>query len=118
MRKMKTPLKIKKRRYSNIYGTAKKPRLSVFRSRKHIYAQLINDEESHTLTSFNSLNLKNDDSLKKQSKLFISYKVGINIAKNGKNNKISKVVFDRNDYLYHGRIKKLAEGAREEGLIF
>jgi len=98
-----------------IEGTAKKPRLSVFRSNKHIYAQLIDDEKMKTLLGANDLEVKDR---KKIRKIDLAKKVGELIAKKSLEKKIKKVVFDRAGYKYHGRVKAVAEGAREKGLEF
>jgi len=100
---------------AKIKGTAVRPRLSVFRSSQHIYGQLINDETGKTLVSFNNLKLKEKKNLKKS---VIAKQVGMNLAKQALAKKIKKAVFDRGGYKYHGRIKALAEGAREGGLEF
>ena len=104
-----------KRIRSRVFGTKERPRLCVFRSNKHIYAQLIDDEKGHTLVSTSDLELKNVKKLKKREKAF---EVGKLIAEKAKKKNIKKVVFDRGGYKYHGRVKALAEGAREGGLIF
>ena len=98
---------------SGIAGTAKIPRLSVFRSSGHIYAQLINDSTGKTLAAASSLELK-----KTGKKSAAAAEVGKLIAEKAKASKIEKVVFDRGGYAYHGRVKALAEGAREAGLKF
>ena len=97
-----------------ISGTAARPRLVVYRSNKSIYAQLVDDVSGVTLASSSSLALAKDKSLNKDS----ATEVGREIAKLAKEQKIEKVVFDRNGYIYHGRIKALADGAREGGLEF
>jgi large subunit ribosomal protein L18 len=99
-----------------IRGTAERPRLAVFRSNKEIYAQLIDDLNGHTLASASS----KDKALasKKGSKSDIAKEVGMALASMASSKKISGVVFDRGGYLYHGRVKALAEGAREGGLQF
>ena len=97
-----------------ISGTVAKPRLSVFRSNTGIYAQLIDDLTGKTLASASSKELKSE----KGTKTDISKKVGIAIAEKAKAAGIADVVFDRGGFLYHGRIKALAEGAREGGLKF
>ncbi len=99
-----------------ISGTAQKPRLSVYRSNKEIYAQLIDDENGNTLASFSSRN----KGLKKgnEGKIEDSKKVGVELAAKAKSLGIEKCVFDRSGYLYHGRVKALSEGAREGGLQF
>ena len=96
----------RKRIRAKISGTSKVPRLSVFKSNKHIFAQLINDEKGKTLASANDIKFKN------------SFEVGKLIAQKAKDLKIEKAVFDRGGYKYHGKIKALAEGAREGGLKF
>jgi large subunit ribosomal protein L18 len=96
-----------------ISGSVSKPRLSVFRSNTGIYVQLIDDLAGVTLASASSKELK-----EKVTKTELSKKVGIAIAEKAKAAGISEVVFDRGGFLYHGRIKALAEGAREGGLKF
>ena len=98
---------------AKIFGTEKRPRLAVFRSLKHIYAQLIDDEKGITLASASSLEVK-----EKFSKSKKAYLVGQLIAEKAKKLGIKKVVFDRGGFQYHGRVKQLAEGARAGGLIF
>jgi len=95
-----------------IDGTADRPRLSVFRSNAAIYAQLINDDKGEVLTSFSSLKMK------KAKGIEAAKQVGLEIAKLAKGKKITSCVYDRGGYLYHGRVKALAEGAREGGLHF
>lgn len=95
----------KKRVRAKIFGTADIPRVSVFKSNKYVYAQVINDEKGVTLTS-----AKGDKNK--------AEKVGEELAKNAIAKKIKKIVFDRNGFSYHGRIKSLAEGARKGGLNF
>lgn len=97
---------------TKVSGTAEKPRLSVFRSNVAIYAQLINDEKGVVVVAASSLKSKKGKSID------ASKNVGIELAKLAKEKKISKCVFDRSGYLYHGRVKALAEGAREGGLQF
>lgn len=104
-----------KRVRAKIFGTAKVPRLCVFRSAKHIYAQLIDDERGRTLVSASDLELKTK---KRRTKTEKAKEVGKLIAKKAVDKKIVKVVFDRGGYKYHGRVKDLAEGAREGGLKF
>jgi len=110
-----------KRIRSKILGTLKMPRLCVFRSEKHIYAQLINDEKGKTLASSSDFNLKNKKILTKEKttgKTSVAFEVGKLIAEKAIALKIEKVVFDRGGYKYHGNVKALAEGAREGGLKF
>lgn len=97
----------KKRVKAKLSGTTKRPRISVFRSNKSIYAQLIDDVSGKTLIS--ASNLKNKKSPKE---------VGIDLAKKAKEAKITDAVFDKSGYKYHGQVKDLAEGAREGGLKF
>ncbi len=108
--------KIKRRVRGKISGTAECPRLSVFRSNKQIYAQLIDDVAGKTLVAANS----RIDAIEKaeSNKVDKSFKVGQELAAKATAAGITKVVFDRNGYLYHGRVKSLADGAREGGLIF
>ena len=97
----------------NLSGTKELPRLNVFRSNTNIYAQIIDDGSGKTLVSTSSLELKLD-----KNNIETAKKVGESIAKKAKDAKITEVVFDRSGYLYHGRIKALAESAREAGLKF
>lgn len=108
----------KKRIRKKIRGSSLRPRLSVFRSASHIYAQVINDDERTTLFSVSSLSseLKNED--EKGNKSEVAKKVGKLVARKCLENDIKKVVFDRNGFVYHGRIKALADAAREAGLEF
>ena len=96
-----------------VSGTAQKPRMTVFRSNTQIYAQLIDDVNGVTLASASSLGLK-----EKATKIEQAAKVGALIAKVAQEAGITEVVFDRNGYLYHGRVKQLADAAREAGLKF
>ncbi|MCR5422093.1 MAG: 50S ribosomal protein L18 [Bacilli bacterium] len=100
----------------NIAGTASLPRLNVYRSNKHIYAQIIDDEKGVTLVSASS----NDKELKlaNGSNVEAAKQVGALVAKRALEQSITAVVFDRGGYLYHGRVQALAEGAREAGLKF
>lgn len=111
-RKKRLRRSVKKR----IKGTSERPRLVVFRSNKEIYGQIIDDYNAHTLVASSSL----DEAVKQASgtKKEIAQKVGELLGQKAKEANISKVVFDRNVYLYHGRVKALAEGAREAGLEF
>jgi large subunit ribosomal protein L18 len=109
--------RIKKRIRKKITGTKEKPRLSVFRSNKHIYTQFINDNEGRTILSVSSLNKEIADK-KNITKTEQAKLVGKLTAEKSKAAKISSVVFDRNGYLYHGRVKALADAAREGGLKF
>jgi len=101
-----------KRVRARIHGTAEIPRLSVMRSAKHIYAQLIDDSASHTLVSLSDKDIKADNPTK------VASEVGKQLAIKAKEAGITKVVFDRGAYRYHGRVAALAEAARENGLDF
>ena len=104
-------------------GTKARPRLSVFRSARHIYAQLIDDESGKVLVSVSDLKLKkgNPPSRKAsegQGKVKSAVEIGRLIAKEAMGKKIERVVFDRGGFIFHGRVKAVAEGAREGGLKF
>jgi large subunit ribosomal protein L18 len=105
----------KKRGREKRLGTKERPRLSVFRSRKHIYCQLIDDKEHKTLLSASDLELKEDKKMKKTERAFL---VGQLIAKKAKEKGVKKIVFDKSGYKYHGVVLQLAKGAREGGLVF
>jgi large subunit ribosomal protein L18 len=105
---IKKKLRIRKK----ILGTAERPRLSVFRSSKHFYVQLIDDASGTTLASASTY--KAESGVNKET----AGKVGKEIAEKALKQNIKNVVFDRNGYLYHGRVKALAEAAREAGLQF
>ncbi|MFN8337634.1 MAG: 50S ribosomal protein L18 [Saprospiraceae bacterium] len=105
--------RVKYRIRKKVNGTDQKPRLSVFRSNKEIYCQLIDDLNGVTLASASSKGIKIDG-----NKSNVAGEVGKILASKAKAAGISKVVFDRGGYLYHGRVKSLADGAREGGLIF
>ena len=110
-----------KRRFrirTKISGTADRPRLSIFRSAGHIYAQVVDDARGHTLAAASTRSRDLQGTLDKDSKTDAAKKVGALIAKICLERKIAKVVFDRNGYLYHGRIKALADAARQAGLEF
>lgn len=111
----KSRLKRHKRVRVKISGTPERPRLNVFRSSKHIYAQIIDDVNGVTVASASSL-MKGFDA--KGSNTEGARKVGELIAKAATEKGITDVVFDRGGYIYHGRVKELAEGARENGLKF
>lgn len=97
-----------------MHGTKDRPRLFVFRSNQHIYAQLVNDDSEKILASVSDKDLK----AKKGNKSELSKQVGMLIAEKAKESKIEKVIFDRGGNLFHGRVKSLADGAREGGLQF
>jgi large subunit ribosomal protein L18 len=103
---------------SRIQGTLERPRLNVFRSVKHIYVQAIADSEQKTVASASTLSPELRGKLKSSGNVNAAKEVGELIAQKCLEKGIQKVVFDRNGYLYHGRIKALAEAARSKGLIF
>jgi large subunit ribosomal protein L18 len=96
-----------------INGSAERPRLSVYRSNTNMYVQIINDEENVTILSANAKDLKSKGTKKELAK-----ELGVLIAKKAKDKKITKLVFDRGAFRYHGRVRALAEGVREGGLEF
>lgn len=106
-------MKIIKKRKQKVYGTAQKPRLSVFRSNREISAQVINDIKGETLTTATSLGKKIQATKSEKASL-----VGKQIGKQALGLGIKEVVFDRKCYIYHGRVKALAEAARKSGLKF
>lgn len=108
----------RKRIRRSLVGTTERPRLSVFRSIKHIYAQIIDDAGGHTLASASSLDVTGNKKKTKDKKIQVSEKVGSEVATRAKQQGIKKVVFDRGGYKYHGRVKVLADAAREGGLEF
>lgn len=111
VKRLKSRLRIRKK----VSGTAKTPRLAVFKSNKFISAQLIDDEKGTTLASYSS---KLIDKKNISKSVEVSKKVGLTLGQKALNQNIESVVFDRSGYRFHGRIKSLAEGARESGLKF
>lgn len=114
--KQKRRLKIKKRIRKNIFGTPEMPRMSVYRSNKHISVQIIDDVNSQTLVAASSKDKELAEA--KGNKSEIATIVGDRIAKLAVEKGINTIVFDRNGFLYHGRVKALADGARKGGLKF
>lgn len=116
--KKKARLKRKQRIRKKLAGTAERPRLSVFRSARHIYAQIIDDENGKTLVSASS----NEKAVKGQprfeSKVAAANHIGKLVGERAVEKGIRKVVFDRGGFLYHGRVKAISDGAREAGLKF
>jgi large subunit ribosomal protein L18 len=106
-------IRIKAHIRHKVSGTAQKPRLTVFRSNTQIYAQVIDDVQGATLASASSLGIKD-----KMTKTEQAAKVGALVAKAAQEAGVTEVIFDRNGYLYHGRVKQLADAAREAGLKF
>lgn len=116
--KNKDRLKRHKRVRSKVKGTAETPRLCVYRSTTHIYAQIIDDVKGNTLVTASTLDKEIKGTLEGKDKKAQAYAVGELIAKKAKAKKITAVVFDRGGYLYTGRVENLAEGARKGGLTF
>ncbi|KAB2892038.1 MAG: 50S ribosomal protein L18 [Desulfobulbaceae bacterium] len=120
----KTSLKIvaREKRISRIRkkiaGTSERPRLRVFKSNKHIYAQIINDSTGSTLVAMSTIDKDYSPGEDDKSKSAAARRVGLLLAERARSAGIEKVVFDRGGYIYHGRVKSLSEGAREGGLIF
>jgi large subunit ribosomal protein L18 len=111
-------LKRKKRIRKKVFGSQEKPRLCVFRSTRYIYAQVIDDTAGHTLASASSMEKDAKGHLEKGNKAAVAKYIGKIIAERSMEKGIKKVVFDRNGFLYHGRVKAVSDGAREAGLKF
>ena len=103
---------------NELRGTKEMPRLNVYRSTTHIYAQLIDDQKGNTLCSASSLDKELASKLEGKTKTEVAFEVGKLLGARAKKLKIKKVVFDRGGYIYTGRVQRLAEGAREAGLEF
>ncbi len=101
-----------------VSGTAERPRLNVFRSSKHIYAQVIDDQAGHTLVAASTVDAELKDEVKGKTKTEAAVLVGRLVAKRALEAGVKEVVFDRGGYQYHGRVKSLAEAARDAGLQF
>lgn len=101
-----------------VFGTPERPRLVVYRSLKHIYAQIVNDFDGHTLVSASTLEPEMRSKLEQTGNREAAHQVGLLLGARAKEAGIEKVVFDRGGNLYHGRVAALAEGARESGLQF
>jgi len=110
--------KVRRRIRSRVQGTAERPRLSIFKSLKHLYAQVIDDKHGVTLVSASSLDAGFTAEQKGGGNVAAAKKVGELVARRAKEKGVTRVVFDRGGYLYHGRVKALADGAREGGLSF
>lgn len=111
-------LKRKKRIRQRVFGTPERPRLTVFRSARHIYAQIIDDTKGITLVSASTVEKEVKDRGKLENKVSAATQIGKLIAERATGKGIKAVVFDRNGYLYHGRVKAVSDGAREIGLDF
>ena len=114
----KARLKRKKRIRKTISGTQQRPRLCVFRSAKHIYAQVIDDTQGQTLAAASSLEKAVKASADTKNKKSAANMVGKLVAERVLEKGVKQIVFDRNGYLYHGRVKAVSDGARETGLDF
>ena len=117
-KKRMSHLRRRRRIRQKVSGTGNRPRLSVFRSLKHIYAQLINDELGVTLAEASTLSPELKETLTNGGNIEAAQRVGTLIAQKAKQQEIEVAIFDRGGHLYHGRIKALAEAAREAGLKF
>ena len=111
-------LKRKKRIRKKIHGTTQRPRLSVFRSARHIYAQVIDDTAGRTLVAASTVDQQAKDTPKFKNKVAAANFIGKLVGERALNQGIKEVVFDRNGFLYHGRVESLSKGARKAGLIF
>ncbi|MCL5257088.1 MAG: 50S ribosomal protein L18 [Chloroflexi bacterium] len=122
MARERTAREARKRRHlrirTKVHGSAERPRLSIFRSTNHIYAQVIDDVTGRTLASASTLELEVRAKAKEMTKLEEATLVGKLIAERALEKGIKEVVFDRGGYLYHGRIEALAKGSRDSGLAF
>ena len=117
-RKDSARIRRKVRVRKKITGTDSRPRICVFRSNKHIYAQVISDHQGKTLATVSTLSAVLTDSAKKGKGVEIAKQVGLALARVCKEKNITQVVFVRNGFLFHGRVKAVADGAREGGLKF
>ena len=111
-------LRIHERIRKNLNGTETRPRLCVFRSNKHIYAQIVDDSKGRTLAAASSLDEETRGAVKQGGNIAAAKAVGKVVAKRAIDKGIQNVLFDRGGYIYHGRVKALAEAAREAGLKF
>ena len=111
-------LKRKKGIRKKIHGTTQRPRLSVFRSARHIYAQVIDDTAGRTLAAASTVDQQAKDAPKFKNKVAAANFIGKLVGERALNQGIKEVVFDRNGFLYHGRVESLSKGARKAGLIF
>ncbi len=122
MKKLKTPRAARRRRHvrvrESLQGTRERPRLAIFRSLKHIYAQLIDDSAGHTLAAASDMDATVRPGVNGKKKAEVATLVGEAVAKKAKEKGIQTVVFDRGGFRYHGRVKALAEAARKSGLSF
>lgn len=119
-KKSRSEVRVKKhaRLRNRFAGTAERPRLAVFRSNNHMYAQIIDDTQGRTLVSASTLQAEVKEGLEHTNTVEAAAKVGTVIAKKAAEKGITSVVFDRGGFLYHGKVKALADAAREAGLDF
>ena len=118
LKKQEKKIRRHKRVRARVSGTMNVPRLCVFRSNQRIYAQLIDDEKGITIVAAQEKEIKKADAGDRKGKIALAYGIGKLVAEKALEKKIKKIVFDRGGYKYHGRVKALAEGAREGGLQF
>jgi large subunit ribosomal protein L18 len=111
-------LRRKERVRKNVRGTNERPRVCVFRSNKHIYAQVISDEQGTTLVSASTLSAASSAGSKPAKGIEAAKQVGLTLAQKCKERNITRVIFDRNGFLFHGQVKAVADGARAGGLQF
>jgi len=111
-------LRRRKHIHKIVRGTAERPRLVVFRSNRHVYVQLIDDDTGRTLSGVSSLAPQLRQEVQGKKPLEVARRIGQAVAQRAKEKRIETVVFDRNGFLYHGRVRAVAEGAREAGLKF
>ena len=117
-KKKEAHLKRKRRVRKRVFGTDDRPRLTVFRSARHIYAQVVADTTGHTLSSASTLDKEPRQRFPFESKVEAAKFVGKLVAQRAMEKGVSRVVFDRNGFLYHGRVRAVSTGAREQGLKF
>ena len=110
--------KIRRRIRSTIRGTSERPRLCVYKSNSHVYAQLVNDLDAETIATVSTNSKEMKDEFEDKSRMESAEEIGKRIAETAQEKGINKVVFDRSGYKYHGVVKALADGAREGGLDF
>lgn len=118
LKKQKNRLQRKKRIRKKIVGTSERPRMSIFKSLNHCYVQLIDDTAQKTILGVSTLSKELKAALDKTGNVDAARKLGCLVAEKALEKNISRIVFDRNGFLYHGRVKAIAEGAREKGLQF
>ena len=116
--KKQARMKRKKSIRKKVFGSQERPRLSVFRSSRHVYAQVVDDTKGHTVVSASSVEKDIREKPKFENKVALANFIGKLIAQRALAKGISQVVFDRNGFLYHGRVKAVSDGAREAGLLF